>query len=95
VAFALRLEDGVIASARIGMNGVAAMPLRALRTEEALVGQPWTEETAVDAAAVIETEGTPIDDLRATAGYRSAMLGQSVLRFYAQTTAAPALEVTR
>ncbi|RJT97413.1 xanthine dehydrogenase small subunit [Arthrobacter frigidicola] len=95
VAFALRLEYGTIASARIGMNGVAAMPLRALRTEEALVGRPWTEETAVDAAAVMETEGTPIDDLRATARYRSAMLGQSVLRFYAQTSAAPALEVTR
>ncbi|WP_159615246.1 xanthine dehydrogenase small subunit [Arthrobacter zhaoguopingii] len=95
VAFALRLEGGVITAARIGMNGVAAMPLRALRTEEALVGRPWTEETAAGAAAVMETEGTPIDDLRATARYRSAMLGQSVLRFYAQTTAAPALEVTR
>ena len=95
VAFAMRLEDGIVTSMRIGAGGVAATPIRALRTEEALIGQPWTEETAAAAAAVMETEGTPIDDMRASARYRSAMLGQSVLRFYAQTTSAPALEVTR
>jgi xanthine dehydrogenase small subunit len=30
------------------------------------------------------TEGTPMDDHRASASYRSAMLGQSLLRFYAE-----------
>jgi xanthine dehydrogenase small subunit len=33
-------------------------------------------------------EGTPMDDHRASASYRSAMLGQSLLRFYAQNLAA-------
>ena len=28
------------------------------------------------------TEGTPIDDHRASAGYRSAMLGQSLLKLH-------------
>ena len=33
-------------------------------------------------------EGTPMDDHRASASYRSAMLGQSLLRFYAQHSTA-------
>ena len=35
------------------------------------------------AAAVMAGEGTPLDDHRASASYRSAMLGQSLLKLYA------------
>jgi xanthine dehydrogenase small subunit len=56
--------------------------LRARATEEALIGRPWTELTVREAAGVMAGEGTPIDDHRASASYRSAMLGQSLLRFY-------------
>ncbi|WP_026549254.1 FAD binding domain-containing protein [Arthrobacter sp. Br18] len=94
VGLALQLDGGTVSSVRIGVGGVAATPIRALRTEEALQGQPWTSEVVAVASAVLATEGTPIDDLRASARYRSAMLEQSLLRFYAQTQPA-ALEVTR
>lgn len=93
--FALQLEEGIISSVRIGLGGVAATPIRALRTEEVLLGQPWNAKTAAAAAAMMATEGTPIDDMRASALYRSAMLRQAVLRFYAQTHSAPALEVAQ
>ena len=53
--------------------------------------RPWTADTARDAAAVLRGEGTPIDDHRASAAYRAAMLGQSLLKFHTET--AP-LEVT-
>jgi xanthine dehydrogenase small subunit len=36
------------------------------------------------AAAVMAGEGTPIDDMRASALYRSAMLRQALLRFHAE-----------
>ncbi|MFJ3880106.1 xanthine dehydrogenase small subunit [Streptomyces sp. NPDC090077] len=88
VAFALDIEDGVVRKARIGLGGVAATPIRALATEAALEGRPWTAETAEAAAAVLRAQGTPMDDHRASAGYRSAMLGQSLLKLYAQTTEA-------
>ena len=78
VAFALDVTDGVVTSVRIGLGGVAATPIRALRTELALAGQPWTEESVEAAAAVLAEEGTPIDDQRASAAYRSAMLGNSL-----------------
>ncbi|MFI1286375.1 xanthine dehydrogenase small subunit [Streptomyces sp. NPDC020858] len=88
VAFALDIEDGIVRKARIGLGGVAATPIRALATEAALEGRPWTAETVEAAARVLQTQGTPMDDHRASAGYRSAMLGQSLLKLYAQTTEA-------
>jgi xanthine dehydrogenase small subunit len=82
IGYAVDVVDGVIREARIGLGGVAATPLRARATEAALIGQPWSEHTIRTAAAVMAGEGTPMDDHRASASYRSAMLGQSLLRFY-------------
>jgi xanthine dehydrogenase iron-sulfur cluster and FAD-binding subunit A len=84
VGYCVEVVDGVVRRARIGLGGVAATPLRARATEDALTGRPWTERTVREAAAVMAGEGTPMDDHRASAPYRSAMLGQSLLRFYAQ-----------
>ncbi|MFE9928444.1 xanthine dehydrogenase small subunit [Streptomyces sp. NPDC005533] len=88
VAFALDIEDGTVRKARIGLGGVAATPIRALAAEAALEGEPWTAETVEAAARVLRAQGTPLDDHRASAGYRSAMLGQSLLKMYARTTEA-------
>ncbi|MCX5010311.1 FAD binding domain-containing protein [Streptomyces sp. NBC_00555] len=88
VAFALDIEDGIVRKARIGLGGVAATPIRALAAEAALEGKPWAVETVEAAARVLRAQGTPMDDHRASAGYRSAMLGQSLLKLYAQTTEA-------
>ncbi|MFD7014919.1 xanthine dehydrogenase small subunit [Streptomyces sp. NPDC059928] len=88
VAFALDIEDGVVREARIGLGGVAATPIRALATEAALEGKPWSTETVDAAARVLRGEGTPMSDHRASSLYRSAMLGQSLNKLYAQTTEA-------
>ncbi|MFF3653084.1 xanthine dehydrogenase small subunit [Streptomyces sp. NPDC002181] len=86
VAFALDIEDGTVRKARIGLGGVSATPIRALATERALEGEPWSAPTALAAARVLQAEGTPMDDHRASADYRCAMLRQSLLKLYAQTT---------
>ncbi|MFI5706674.1 xanthine dehydrogenase small subunit [Kribbella sp. NPDC051620] len=88
VGYAVEVVDGVVRQVRIGLGGVAATPLRARATEDALIGRPWTERTVGEAAAVLAGEGTPMDDHRASSAYRSAMLGQSLLRFFAQHLAA-------
>jgi xanthine dehydrogenase small subunit len=85
VAFALDVRDGIVARAAIGLGGVAATPLRATATEAALVGRPWTSDTVREAAPVLRAEGTPIDDHRASAVYRAAMLGQSLLKLHAES----------
>jgi xanthine dehydrogenase small subunit len=86
VGFAIDIEAGVIRAARIGLGGVAATPVRAYATEAALEGRAWSPETVRAAAAVLRDEGTPLDDHRASAAYRVAMLGQSLLKLYADHT---------
>ncbi len=87
VAIAADLRDGVVADVRIGLGGVAATPIRAIATEDALRGRTWDAGTAVDGAAMLAREGTPLDDHRASARYRAAMLEQSLLRFFDATAA--------
>ncbi|GBF06251.1 molybdopterin dehydrogenase FAD-binding protein [Deinococcus aerius] len=86
VGIALELDGEVVRSVRIGLGGVAATPIRAYATEEALTGQPWTERTVREAARVLRGEGTPLDDHRASAAYRAAMLEQALLKFYFEKT---------
>jgi xanthine dehydrogenase small subunit len=86
VAFALDVEDGLVTHARIGLGGVAATPLRARATEQALEGRAWAAPAVRLAAAALGDEGTPLDDHRASAAYRKAMLAQAMLKFYTETT---------
>src|SRR4051794_35131021 len=57
VAATVRLDGGTIAEARIGLTNMGSTPLRARTVEEALAGQPATED-AVRAAAEHATDGT-------------------------------------
>jgi xanthine dehydrogenase small subunit len=84
VGFALDIEDGVVTKARIGLGGVAATPIRATAAEAALEGGQFTREHVAAAAAVLRTAGTPMDDHRASADYRTAMLGTALLRLHAE-----------
>jgi xanthine dehydrogenase small subunit len=88
VAYALALhEDGRVASASIGLGGVAATPLRATAAEEALRGQPWTQRAVAAAADELARAGTPMGDHRASERYRVAMLRNSLLKFHAENPA--------
>ncbi|WP_432476826.1 xanthine dehydrogenase small subunit [Nocardioides sp. GXQ0305] len=86
IGFALDVAHGEVVKARIGLGGVAATPVRALSTEAALEGRPWTEETVAAAAEVLRFEGTPIDDMRASAAYRTAMLANALPRLWAEVS---------
>jgi carbon-monoxide dehydrogenase medium subunit len=70
VGVTVRAEGGTIAEARVGLTNMGATPLRARGVEQALVGQPATEE-AVRAAVVSVADGTnPPSDLNGGADYR-------------------------
>jgi xanthine dehydrogenase small subunit len=89
VGIAIELDQAgrVIERARIGLGGVAATPIRAQATEAALVGEEWSLATVTAAAELMAAEGTPLDDHRASARYRIAMLRTSLLKLYAENTA--------
>ncbi len=70
VAAAVRVADGQIAEARVGLTNMAATPVRATGVEQALVGQPATAE-AIREAARHAAEGTsPASDANADSDYR-------------------------
>nr|WP_315231187.1 xanthine dehydrogenase small subunit [uncultured Albidiferax sp.] len=85
LAINLTITDGSVTRASIGAGGVAATPVRAVQTEAALTGQPWTLATAQAAAAALRAEFQPISDMRASAAYRSEVLGNLLQRFWLES----------
>ncbi len=65
---------------RLALGSVAAVPIRAGATEAVLEGASPTSETADLAAAALEGEIHPIDDVRSTAAYRRAVAGRVLHR---------------
>jgi len=75
-AAVLGFPDGTASgySFRIGLASVAPVPLRALEAEDVLAANPPGEETFVLAAEKAMSAASPIDDVRASAAYRRAMV---------------------
>ncbi|WP_293903001.1 xanthine dehydrogenase small subunit [Phenylobacterium sp.] len=76
------VADGQVTDARIAFGGMAATPKRATACEAALVGQPWTRAAVEAAIAKLADDFAPIDDMRASAGYRLEAAGNMILRAY-------------
>jgi xanthine dehydrogenase small subunit len=68
---------------RLGYGGVAAMPTRAKKTEAALLGKVWSEATIASVLPILQTEFTPISDVRGTAEYRSGLITSLLEKFFA------------
>jgi xanthine dehydrogenase small subunit len=71
-AFAIRIEGGIVAQARIAFGGMAGIPERAPACEATLIGKPWSEETIEAAAEAVRQDYQPLSDLRGSAEYRLA-----------------------
>jgi len=70
VAAAVRMDNDTIAEARVALTNMGSTPVRARTVEEALVGQPATDE-AVRAAAASAADGTsPPSNSDGDADYR-------------------------
>jgi xanthine dehydrogenase small subunit len=94
LAIALRVDDaGTVTHARIGAGGVAATPARASKTEATLLGQPWTAQAAQQAVAALRAEFQPISDMRASAAYRSTVLGNLLQRFWLDTQGLQTIQI--
>jgi carbon-monoxide dehydrogenase medium subunit len=61
--------------ARLGLAAVAPNPIRAPRAEAALEGKRLDAETIATAAQLARREAKPISDVRASADYRSHLIG--------------------
>jgi carbon-monoxide dehydrogenase medium subunit len=70
VAATVRMDGDVIGEARVGLTNMGPTPLRATAVEQALVGQPATDEAVRRAAAAAADGTSPPSDLNGDADYR-------------------------
>ena len=85
IAALARMNNGVLEDVRIGAASLRDRPTRLPETEACLRSQPLTAETIgqllVKARAALLAETMPIDDIRSTARYRSAVAGNLLEEF--------------
>ena len=86
MAFRAQIDAGVVTSIRIACGGLAAIPKRALKCEAALTGQQWTTAVIEQGMSALAEDFTPIDDMRASAGYRLRCAQNLLRRFYLEST---------
>jgi CO/xanthine dehydrogenase FAD-binding subunit len=76
-----RLRDGKIADIRLAAGSVAPIPIRLTVTENVLRGHAITESLVETCRLAVADDIRPIDDIRSTAKYRIAVLGNLVAEF--------------
>lgn len=74
IAVNLVVTDGTIAEAGVAMTNVSPYPVRAVKTEAALVGKPANEATFAAAAEVASQECEPAGDNRGPEDYKRAVI---------------------
>jgi carbon-monoxide dehydrogenase medium subunit len=74
VAAALRLaNDGTVADVRVALGAAGPTPIRSRSVEDALRGARPDAKRIADAAARVETDIEPFDDVRGSAAYKREM----------------------
>jgi len=71
-----RSVDYTITEAHVSAGGVAPIPLYLKETSAHLGGRPIRSETIVEAAKILQSEISPISDVRGTADYKRLLLQQ-------------------
>ena len=92
-AFRFRIRRGRITEARIACGGMAAVPKRARETEAAVAGLRLRDPASWPAAAdALAGDFSPIDDHRASAGYRLRVARSLLLKALAEVAGRPTVE---
>lgn len=71
VGVAGRTTGGSLSDVRVALGAVAPIPLRVGRIEAALEGSPLDDDTIAGVVELIDSEISPISDVRASAWYRT------------------------
>jgi xanthine dehydrogenase small subunit len=85
LAISLHRVGQHITKLSIGVGGVAATPVRAIKTEAACAMKHWARSTFEHIKSTLQAEFEPIGDMRASAAYRREVLGGLMERFWLET----------
>jgi CO/xanthine dehydrogenase FAD-binding subunit len=88
IAAAARVDQGRIAEVRLAFGSVAPTVVRAAHAEAALTGRVPDRDTIGAALDALHRDLTPIDDIRSTAAYRSAVAANLLREFLASLSTA-------
>jgi xanthine dehydrogenase small subunit len=86
--FSIQLDAGKVQSARLAFGGMAGVPRRAGGAEAALAGRDWTAETLAEAVEALESDFSPLSDMRASAGYRMEAARGLLMRYFLEDAGA-------
>ncbi len=75
-AISLKVSENVIKNANVSIGGVFATPLYLRKTSEFLNGKEINEATVTQANEILQTEISPISDVRGTAEYKRLLARQ-------------------
>lgn len=81
-AAAIRLQEGLVAEARLAVGGVAPIPLRLEETAASLRGQPLDHTTIERACTIAQGEISPISDVRGSAEYKRLLVRQLLIAHF-------------
>jgi OHCU decarboxylase len=95
VAALARLDAGAVSDIRVGAGSVAPIPTRLKRTEEVVKGKAINKTLIEQARQVAMNEIQPIDDIRSTSRYRSAVLANLVVEFLEKLADEKSASLTR
>ncbi len=77
-------DNGVVTAAGIGLTNVNPVPLRAARSEQALIGKALTEASINEAAQYAAEDCNPSSDLRGSEEYKRSIVATLVKRMIHQ-----------
>jgi CO/xanthine dehydrogenase FAD-binding subunit len=76
-----KISGNKIEDVRLAIGSMAVTPVRLRRTEQVLVGQPYSAALMSEARRAMEAEVAPIDDIRSSALYRLHVAGNLLQEF--------------
>ncbi|MDF1804509.1 xanthine dehydrogenase small subunit [Thalassovita sp.] len=80
--FSITVENDTVTKAIIAFGGMAGTPKRASHVEQALIGQPWADDTLAAAWDAWTQDFTPMSDMRASAAYRLETARNMLSRYF-------------
>jgi xanthine dehydrogenase small subunit len=84
-AYHLELDGDIVKGFRMACGGLAPIVKRALHCEAELAGKPWNEKTIEKACIALQSDFSPISDMRASADIRLSAVQNLLGRFYRET----------
>ncbi len=80
VALVLTMDGGKCGSLRMVIGGCGSTPIRSEEAENKLVGSDLNDGAVAEAASIVVDACDPLDDVRASAGYRLKVLPRLIKR---------------